>query len=151
MRRYGESDVLLLMSGWEGLSNTMLEAMNAGCVPVVTDIPSGVPDVITHEENGLLAPVGGIDRFARHIARLQAEPETLERLSEAAWRTIHERFSAARETDQWQALLERTAHEMQTGSFQRPRGKVLRPRHLKLSYRIQKGIARRLPFGKKGA
>jgi len=151
MARYQASDVLLLTSGWEGLSNTLLEAMNSGCVPVVTDIPSGVPDVVSDGENGLLAPVGDIPAFVAHLRGLASDPVRLERLSAAAWQTIRERFTDTRETDEWEALLERVSGEIRTGAFRRPRGKIIVPQNKRLAYRIRKGIARRLPFAKKGA
>ena len=45
---------ILLMSDYEGLPVALLEAMAAGVVPVVRDIPSGVPELVQHGETGLL-------------------------------------------------------------------------------------------------
>lgn len=81
-------DALLLPSSFEGLSVGMLEAMAAGVVPVVSAIRSGVPDVIRHGENGLIAPIGDVEAFADLLARLQADRAALARMSEAAVRTI---------------------------------------------------------------
>ncbi len=48
------SDIFVLPSDIEGLSNAMLEAMSTGLVAVVTEVP-GAGEVVTHQENGFLA------------------------------------------------------------------------------------------------
>jgi glycosyltransferase involved in cell wall biosynthesis len=48
------SDVFVLPSRAEGLSLAMLQAMRCGAVPVVTSMPSGAVQVISHGENGYL-------------------------------------------------------------------------------------------------
>lgn len=53
-----EADVLLLFSEYEGLPLVLLEASARGVIPVVTDIRSGVGELVRHGENGLLFPVG---------------------------------------------------------------------------------------------
>ena len=86
----GSCDAFLLPSAFEGLSVGMLEAMSRGAVPVVSAIRSGVPDVIRHGENGLIAPVGDIEAFADRLALLQADPQARARMAAAAVRTIHD-------------------------------------------------------------
>ena len=83
-----DSDVFLLCSEFEGLPLALLEAMAAGCVPVVSDIRSGIPQVITDGENGFRAPIGAIQQFAQRIASLFREPELLARMSQRAAATI---------------------------------------------------------------
>jgi glycosyltransferase involved in cell wall biosynthesis len=50
---YTESDVLLLTSAYEGLPIAIMEIMARGKVVVSTAV-DGIPDYITHRENGLL-------------------------------------------------------------------------------------------------
>lgn len=85
---YEDSDVVILTSEFEGLPVTLLEAMGRGCIPVVTDIPSGIPEVVKHEESGLLVPVGNIQAFAEHITRLHQDYALRSRLSEGAYRAV---------------------------------------------------------------
>jgi len=54
------SRVYVSTSPQEGSSVSLLEAMNCGCLPVVTDIPAN-REWIEHGENGLLFPTGNID------------------------------------------------------------------------------------------
>jgi len=51
------SRVYVSTSPAEGASVSLLEAIAAGCLPVVTDIPSN-REWVTHEGNGLLFPAG---------------------------------------------------------------------------------------------
>jgi len=85
---FEQNDVLLLTSAFEGLPVALLEAMGRGCVPVVSDIRSGVREVIEDGENGLLAPVGDIETFVSHLQTLQANRSRLRAMSQAAYRTI---------------------------------------------------------------
>lgn len=52
------SELFVLPSTAEGLSLSMLEAMGAGCIPVVTAVRSGPAQVITHNVNGYLVEAG---------------------------------------------------------------------------------------------
>lgn len=50
------ADIFLLPSIYEGMPMTIIEAMGTG-LPIVATKVGGVPDMITHEESGLLTPV----------------------------------------------------------------------------------------------
>lgn len=56
-------DVLVFPSLKEGLGSTILEAMQHG-VPVVGARAGGIPDIIRHDENGLLVAPGDADALA---------------------------------------------------------------------------------------
>jgi glycosyltransferase involved in cell wall biosynthesis len=81
-------DAFLLPSSFEGLSVSLLEAMSRGVVPVVSDIRSGVPELIRHGVNGFIAPVGDIARFADHLEYLYKNPAERLRMSGEAYRTV---------------------------------------------------------------
>ena len=84
-------DAFLLPSAFEGLSLGLLEAMSRGVVPVVSDIRSGVPELISDGVNGLIAPVGDHARFADHLEYLYRNPAERLRMSDQAYRTIENR------------------------------------------------------------
>jgi len=106
---FADHDVFVLPTRTEGLPVALVEAMGAGVVPVVSDIDSGVPDVVTAEVTGLLPPVGDIDGFAEAIARLAEDRALLERMSAAARRMVEERFDARERTAEYQKLYARYA------------------------------------------
>jgi glycosyltransferase involved in cell wall biosynthesis len=83
-------DAFLLPSSFEGLSVSLLEAMSRGVVPVVSDIRSGVPELIRNGVNGFIAPVGDVARFADHLEYLYRKPAERLRMSVEAHRTIED-------------------------------------------------------------
>jgi glycosyltransferase involved in cell wall biosynthesis len=104
-----DHDVFVLPTRTEGLPVALLEAMGAGVVPVVSNIDSGVPDVVTANVTGLLPEVGDVNGFADAIARLAADRPLLERLSGAGRRMVEERFDVRVRTREYQALYARYA------------------------------------------
>jgi len=62
-------DVFLLTSLFEGLPRVVLQAMAAG-VPVVATAVDGTPEVVEHEETGLLAPPSDPQSAAEGLLRM---------------------------------------------------------------------------------
>lgn len=122
----GGCDAFLLPSLFEGLSVGMLEAMSCGAVPVVSDIRSGVPDLIVDGENGLIAPVGDIEAFASRLETLARDPDLRHRMAEAAHRTVAEGFGVDRMVERYVEVFRRAIAE----PLARPRGPVAPPPHL---------------------
>ncbi len=104
-----DHDVFVLPTRVEGLPVALVEAMGCGVVPVVSNIESGVPDVVTAGMTGLLPEVGDVVGFADAIARLDGDRPLLERLSAAGRRTIEERFDVRDRVADYQALYARYA------------------------------------------
>ena len=77
------ADVLVMPSRYEELGTAMLEAMQVG-VPIVASDTGGIPDVITHERNGLLVPPGDPQALADAITRLLADRALAAGLADAA-------------------------------------------------------------------
>jgi glycosyltransferase involved in cell wall biosynthesis len=104
---YREHDVLVMPSRFEGLPVALLEAMAAGVVPVVSDLPSGIPEVVEPGATGYRPPVGDIVGFAEAIAELAHDRERLEAMSRAARRTVADRFDIRERAADYQALYAR--------------------------------------------
>lgn len=100
-------DVFLLPSAFEGLSVGMLEAMALGLVPVVSDLRSGVPDVIVPGENGLVAQVGDCEGFADHLQWLYRHPEERQRMGTAAARTVNRTYLLDSMIERYMSLFQR--------------------------------------------
>ena len=66
---YGWADVVLLVSRWEGLPLTILEAMRLGAV-VCTTAVGAVAEAITHNHTGFLLPADGSVGIAREAVKL---------------------------------------------------------------------------------
>jgi glycosyltransferase involved in cell wall biosynthesis len=72
---------------FEGMSNSMLEAMSIGLPVVCTDCyGGGASAVIRDGENGLLVPVENAAALAEAMMRIARDPSLANRLSENAVR-----------------------------------------------------------------
>ena len=97
-----QHDVFLLASDYEGLPLSLLEAMSHGLVPVVSDLKSGIPEVLD-STNGLLVPVNEVDGYPQAIIHLHAHRDELPAKSRAARARVQQQFSVAAMTDRWLA------------------------------------------------
>jgi glycosyltransferase involved in cell wall biosynthesis len=88
----GVTDLFVMPSLWEGLGLVFLEAM-AFALPVVASRVSAVPEVVAHEETGLLTPPGDPEALRAALARLLDDPDAAARMGRAGRRRLEERFS----------------------------------------------------------
>jgi len=89
---YPALDVLVLPSRCEGLPMAILEACSTG-VCVAAFSVGGVPEIITHGQDGLLAKPGNIGDLASLIVTLRQDESLAARLRRAARTTVENRFS----------------------------------------------------------
>lgn len=97
-----ENDVIVLLSDYEGLPVSMMEAMSCGLVPLglLTDHRSGIGELIEHEKNGLVVK----DReqsFYMAVNRLATHKNLMKKLSGMARRTIEIHYSNEICTNLW--------------------------------------------------
>nr|WP_245395743.1 glycosyltransferase [Brevibacterium permense] len=94
-----------LTSTSEGLPLSMLEAMGAGCVPIVYDITYGPQDLIDQGDNGFITPWSDIDALADQIEEfLSLEPSEVESMRRAAVSSV-ERYLPEAGYRRWQEAL----------------------------------------------
>jgi hypothetical protein len=97
-----EHDVFLLPSDSEGLPLSLLEAMGHGLVPVVSNLESGVSEVVD-ATNGVLVPVNDVEGYARAIVHLHQHRDELAAKSAAARARVRTEFSVGAMADRWLA------------------------------------------------
>ena len=76
--------VVLVLSDFEGLPLALIEGCLRGCVPIVYEMNSGIPEVIDHDLNGFIVPRGDIKKVADHIERLQRDDKLRARMMKAS-------------------------------------------------------------------
>lgn len=86
-------DISLMTSQSEGLPQFIYESLFQ-CVPVVSTNVGGIPEIIQHGVNGLLAPAHDQETLANHIQTLIEKPELRKKLIQNSRKTIEENFTS---------------------------------------------------------
>ncbi len=135
-------DALVMTSDFEGLPVILLEAMSRGCVPVVTQIESGMGELVQPGKNGFLLPVGDVKAFTEVLVKLSADPAWLLHLRRAAFDQIRSGgFTLARAAADYQKLFESLVEPQ----WQVARtGSAIFPGHYRLTERLIKKIRAQL-------
>jgi glycosyltransferase involved in cell wall biosynthesis len=74
-------DVFVLASSFEGMSNSLMEAMSLGIPCIASDIPPN-QELIRHEETGLLFPTGSSPDLTKALARILNDSEFARRIGD---------------------------------------------------------------------
>jgi len=106
------ADLMLLPSELESFGLAALEAM-ACEVPSITTRTGGVPEVIEHDKNGLLAEVGDVEGMAQLAIALLSDEKQLRAMGKRARIQAQSKFCASRIIPQYEefyrTILEQTA------------------------------------------
>ena len=99
------ASVFVSSSDFEGMSNSMLEAMAIGLPVVCTDCPiGGARMIIKNNINGIHTPVGDDKKFADEIIDLLSNPKKADKLGKNAG-LLREKLSAEIIAKKWEKLL----------------------------------------------
>lgn len=103
---YADSDLYVLSSRVEGLSNTLIEAMASGLPVVAFDCETGPREIIRDGIDGVLVtPVEDPDALAAYLGDLMARPGWRETLARRAV-DVRDRFCMPRIMALWNQLFE---------------------------------------------
>lgn len=92
-------------SDFEGMSNSMLEAMAIGLPTICTDCPAGgARAIIKDHENGILVPVNDVDALANAMKEVAGNPALAEKLSVNGTK-IREELSVDKIVNQWMEII----------------------------------------------
>jgi N-acetyl-alpha-D-glucosaminyl L-malate synthase BshA len=89
------ADLMLMPSEMESFGLAALEAM-ACSVPTIATRVGGVPELVDHDVNGLLFPVGDVEAMAAAAIDLLRDEQRLIAMGHAARNTATEHFCASR-------------------------------------------------------
>ena len=86
------TDIFVMPSHSEGLSNAIMEAMASGCAVVASEV-GGNRYLLQNSVSGFLFPAGDREALRAHVKRLIDDPAKRRTLGEAARKRIEEHFS----------------------------------------------------------
>lgn len=100
LKEYAEAEVFCALSRSEALGNVFIEAQAAGCGVVGTAV-GGIPDIVEHEQTGLLVPPDDAKAAADAISRYLSDAMWLSHISGNAkenagkydWSVIAKRYA----------------------------------------------------------
>lgn len=75
IKKISDARCYLLTSIYEGMPNTLMEAMAIGMPCISTDCEYGPAELIENGVNGLLVPVGDAEAISRAISKMVDDPE----------------------------------------------------------------------------
>ena len=99
------TDIFVMPSYSEGLSNALMEAMASGCACVVSDV-GGNRFLVQNGISGFLFPPGDREALKAHVRRLISDPVKRQQLGEAARRRIEEMFSWEKVGEEYKRLFQ---------------------------------------------
>lgn len=102
---YDSADLYVLSSRYEGLSNTLLEAMASGLAAVCFDCDTGPREIVRPGVDGVLVHNGDVPALAAALSAAMADEAGRQAMAQRAI-DVRERFSARRVLDLWQALFD---------------------------------------------
>lgn len=106
-----DASVFVLSSDYEGLPNTLIEAMALGIPCISTDCkPGGARDIITHKEDGIIVPRNNPERMSEAIKYLLSNPDKSERMAAKASENM-KKFQPGIVYDKWETYFGRVLGE----------------------------------------
>ena len=101
-----DASLYLMTSNYEGMSNSLMEAMGMGLPVITTDhAGGGARSLVTDDVDGILVPVGDVDILAAKMREVLGNDEKRTILAKNA-SLIRNRFSIELITKRWQDYLE---------------------------------------------
>jgi glycosyltransferase involved in cell wall biosynthesis len=100
----GRADVMVFPTKFEGFPVALLECMSQGCVPVVTDLPGGIRELIADGENGFKCGMDDHQAFAVAIENLHFNRRKLAEMQNRVSAIIFENYNAVHQSPRYQEL-----------------------------------------------
>ncbi|MDM8520738.1 glycosyltransferase family 4 protein [Anaerolineales bacterium HSG6] len=107
---YQEADLFVTATTWEGMPNTVLEAMACG-LPIVATKASGLSELVRDDENGYLVALNDSDSLADRLAELVDNPYQRQRMGKESRKIAEQEFAWEHITEQYVQVYKRVCQK----------------------------------------
>jgi glycosyltransferase involved in cell wall biosynthesis len=91
-------DYFILPSLAEGMPIAVIEAMKAGVIPVVNDLPGGLQEIVMNEETGFRIKANAISGYTAALLRLEKDQPFKNKIASAAIQLANDFFQPQKNT-----------------------------------------------------
>lgn len=103
------TDVMVFPTKFEGFPVSLLESMSQGCVPVVTDLPGGIRELVTDGITGFKCSINNNKAFADAIEKLHINRDLLLKIKNNVINIIFEKYNAIHQSPCYQEIFRKIA------------------------------------------
>lgn len=100
----GTADVIVFPTKFEGFPVALLECMSQGCVPVVTDLPGGIRELVIDGENGFKCEMNDNEAFTVAVEMLHNNREYLLEMQKHVSNIIFKNYNATTQSPIYQEI-----------------------------------------------
>jgi len=104
---YKHADIYLCSSDFEGLSNSIMEALSFH-LPVIATQVGDNPQLVKHNHNGLLIPKSDPEAISNAIQQFYGDKEKRKLFGNRGFELLQENYSTQKFTDRYISLIEQT-------------------------------------------
>lgn len=122
LREISDVGTVLFTSRWEGMPIAVMEAMSLR-IPVVAPNVGGIPEIVDDGISGILVKDRDPRHFAEAVERVTTNMGFRERIIEAAWQDVRDRFHHTRTAQRYLEIYHGLVHEREVGI------RILEPEH----------------------
>jgi glycosyltransferase involved in cell wall biosynthesis len=114
---YRENDIFLMTSTSEGLPVSLIEAMKTGLVPVVSDIPGGIREIVENGRTGYLVDPSDASAYAERMEELINNRELYNKMSADVVEFADKTFHPVRCSQEYWNIVSEASHSGRTKAF----------------------------------
>ena len=119
LKHYHRADIFVTATTWEGMPNTVLEAMATG-LPIVGTHAPGLDQLVADGRNGYLVPLGDAQTLADRLGRLLNNFHEQHRMGRESRKIAERQFSWDHISAQYVDIYERVLRERAVDGKRRP-------------------------------
>lgn len=104
-----KNDILILPTKFEGFPVSILESMSVGCVPLTTDIPGGIQEIVIDGITGYKCRINDNFAFADKIELLHNDRSLLTKMQQESIHLVENNFDVKKQSKIYQSYFEEVA------------------------------------------